>query len=313
MPGFTHLQSAQPVTLGHHLMAYREMFARDRSRFADARGAAQRMPARRRGAGRHQLPDRPRERPPRRSASTGPPPTASTPCPTAISSSIISTRRRSARSICRGWPRRSSCGRRSRSASCTCPMPGRPDRRSCPTSAIPTPPSWSAAIRRGSSATWCRCWCILKGLPLAYAKDLQDDKAPLFDAHDLLIVSLRAMAGMLARAAVQPGPDARRRRSRPFDGDRPRRLAGREGRCSVPRGAWDRRAGRGGGRRRRQRPQRPQPRRNCRRSIRASAPKRSIACRSTSRFGRAASAGGTAPERVVEAIAAARAARRSRE
>jgi argininosuccinate lyase len=32
MPGFTHLQSAQPVTLGHHLMAYFEMIARDRSR-----------------------------------------------------------------------------------------------------------------------------------------------------------------------------------------------------------------------------------------------------------------------------------------
>ena len=37
MPGFTHLQSAQPVTFGHHLMAYVEMLARDRGRFADAR------------------------------------------------------------------------------------------------------------------------------------------------------------------------------------------------------------------------------------------------------------------------------------
>jgi argininosuccinate lyase len=37
MPGFTHLQVAQPVTWGHHMMAYVEMFARDRSRFADAR------------------------------------------------------------------------------------------------------------------------------------------------------------------------------------------------------------------------------------------------------------------------------------
>ena len=36
MPGFTHLQSAQPVTLGHHLMAYVEMLGRDRGRFADA-------------------------------------------------------------------------------------------------------------------------------------------------------------------------------------------------------------------------------------------------------------------------------------
>src|SRR6202035_3104309 len=37
MPGFTHLQTAQPVTFGHHLLAYVEMAARDRSRFADAR------------------------------------------------------------------------------------------------------------------------------------------------------------------------------------------------------------------------------------------------------------------------------------
>ena len=37
MPGFTHLQTAQPVTLGHHLMAYYEMLRRDRSRFSDAR------------------------------------------------------------------------------------------------------------------------------------------------------------------------------------------------------------------------------------------------------------------------------------
>jgi argininosuccinate lyase len=36
MPGFTHLQSAQPVTFGHHMLAYVEMMARDRGRFADA-------------------------------------------------------------------------------------------------------------------------------------------------------------------------------------------------------------------------------------------------------------------------------------
>ena len=37
MPGFTHLQSAQPITLGHHLLAYVEMLGRDRSRFSDCR------------------------------------------------------------------------------------------------------------------------------------------------------------------------------------------------------------------------------------------------------------------------------------
>ena len=44
MPGFTHLQSAQPVTFGHHLLAYVEMAARDRSRFADAQARMNEMP-----------------------------------------------------------------------------------------------------------------------------------------------------------------------------------------------------------------------------------------------------------------------------
>jgi argininosuccinate lyase len=45
---------------------------------------------------------------------------------------------------------------------------------------------------------------ILKGLPLAYSKDLQDDKGPLFDAHDLLTVSLAVMTGMVAEARFDP-------------------------------------------------------------------------------------------------------------
>src|SRR5204862_5924083 len=44
MPGFTHLQAAQPVTFGHHLLAYVEMAARDRARFADARRRANESP-----------------------------------------------------------------------------------------------------------------------------------------------------------------------------------------------------------------------------------------------------------------------------
>src|SRR5690606_9510707 len=44
MPGFTHLQSAQPVTFGHHLLAYVEMTARDRGRFADARARLNESP-----------------------------------------------------------------------------------------------------------------------------------------------------------------------------------------------------------------------------------------------------------------------------
>src|SRR6185503_1681692 len=44
MPGFTHLQAAQPVTFGHHLLAYVEMLARDRGRLADARARLNRSP-----------------------------------------------------------------------------------------------------------------------------------------------------------------------------------------------------------------------------------------------------------------------------
>jgi argininosuccinate lyase len=50
MPGFTHLQTAQPITFGHHLLAYVEMFGRDRSRLRDCRAAPERIAARRGGA-----------------------------------------------------------------------------------------------------------------------------------------------------------------------------------------------------------------------------------------------------------------------
>ncbi len=58
MPGFTHLQSAQPVTFGHHLLAYVEMLGRDRSRLQDARKRMNESPLGAGGARRHLLPDR---------------------------------------------------------------------------------------------------------------------------------------------------------------------------------------------------------------------------------------------------------------
>ena len=60
MPGLTHMQTAQPVTFGHHLLAYVEMAARDRGRFADARKRLERIAARRRRARRHLVCARPR-------------------------------------------------------------------------------------------------------------------------------------------------------------------------------------------------------------------------------------------------------------
>ncbi len=62
MPGFTHLQVAQPVSFGHHLMAYYEMLKRDRSRLADCRRRVEPAAAGRRRACRHVLPHRPQQR-----------------------------------------------------------------------------------------------------------------------------------------------------------------------------------------------------------------------------------------------------------
>ena len=62
LPGFTHLQVAQPVSFGHHLLAYVEMFARDAERLADVRKPrVNRLPLGRRGRS-HQLPAGPRTR-----------------------------------------------------------------------------------------------------------------------------------------------------------------------------------------------------------------------------------------------------------
>ena len=55
MPGFTHLQVAQPVTFGHHLMAYFEMFTRDAERLADCRKRVNRLPLGASRARRHEL------------------------------------------------------------------------------------------------------------------------------------------------------------------------------------------------------------------------------------------------------------------
>ena len=60
--------------------------------------------------------------------------------------------------------------------------PSRPASRSCRTRRTPTPPSSCAVGRRASSAPWQGCSRSLKGLPLAYQRDLQEDKPPLFDA-----------------------------------------------------------------------------------------------------------------------------------
>ena len=60
LPGFTHLQVAQPVAFGHHLLAYVEMFARDAGRMIDLRKRVNRLPLGSAASGGHQLPAGPR-------------------------------------------------------------------------------------------------------------------------------------------------------------------------------------------------------------------------------------------------------------
>jgi argininosuccinate lyase len=136
MPGFTHLQSAQPVTLGHHFMAYYEMLRRDRSRFADARARLNECPL-----GSAAL------------AGTGfPIDREATARALGFDRPTISGPRPSARSTSRASPRSSSSGRASPSAFSSLPTASRPARRSCRRSATPTRPSWCAAIRAASPA-----------------------------------------------------------------------------------------------------------------------------------------------------------------
>src|SRR6266852_2381199 len=101
MPGYTHLQRAQPVSLAHHLLAYVEMLDRDRERFAQALERTAVMPL---GAGA----------------------LAGTRSPIAISRSIFSRPARSSPYISRGWPRRSYFGPPPSSPSQSCPTSSRP-------------------------------------------------------------------------------------------------------------------------------------------------------------------------------------------
>ena len=309
MPGFTHLQSGQPVTLGHHLLAYREMLARDRSRFTDARARLNECPL-----GSAAL------------AGTG------FPIDRKATSEALGFDRPTANSIDSVSNRDFVVDYLHAAALCSVHLSRLAEEiviwASQPFGFVILPDAWSTGSsimpnkRNPDAAELVRGHCgriigdlvavlvVLKGLPLAYAKDLQDDKAPLFDAHDLLILSLRAMAGMVAEL----GFDAERMRAAAEAGhstatDLADWLAAEAG---VPFREAHQIAGRavaaadakgvGLGQLSLNELQAIDPRIGAAAMDRLSV-EASVAART--------SAGGTAPERVIEAIAAARAARRS--
>jgi argininosuccinate lyase len=196
MPGFTHLQSAQPVTLGHHLMAYFEMIRRDRSRFADARARLNESPL-----GAAAL------------AGTG------FPIDRAATASALAFDRPAANSLDAVSDRDFALDYLMAATQCALHLSrlaeelilwaSQPfgfvtlsDDYSTGSSIMPQKRNPDAAeLVRGHSGriagAMTALTMTLKGLPLAYSKDMQDDKPPVFEAHDLLGLSIAAMRGMI--------------------------------------------------------------------------------------------------------------------
>jgi argininosuccinate lyase len=197
MPGFTHLQTAQPVTWGHHMMAYVEMFGRDRARFADARKRMNESPL-----GAAALAGTPFDIDRQMTAHD-----LGFDAPMANSLDAVSARDfalefLSAASICAIHLSRlaeelviwSSAQFRFVTMS---------DKWSTGSSIMPQKRNPDAAellrakVGRIFGAN-VALMTVMKGLPLAYSKDMQEDKEQVFDAADNLMLGLAAMAGMVA-------------------------------------------------------------------------------------------------------------------
>ncbi|WP_092497518.1 argininosuccinate lyase [Meinhardsimonia xiamenensis] len=201
MPGFTHLQVAQPVTWGHHMMAYVEMFGRDRGRFADARARMNECPL---GAAALAGTSFPIDREMTAKALGFDRPMANS--LDAVSDRDFALEFLSAASICAMHLSRlaeelviwSTAQFRFVTLS---------DRFSTGSSIMPQKRNPDAAelirakIGRILGAT-VSLFVVMKGLPLAYSKDMQEDKEQVFDAADSLMLSLAAMEGMIRDLTV---------------------------------------------------------------------------------------------------------------
>ena len=197
MPGFTHLQVAQPVTWGHHMMAYVEMFARDRSRFLDARTRMNESPL---GAAALAGTGFPIDRHDTAQALGFSAPSANS--LDAVSDRDFALEFLSASSICATHLSRfaeelviwSSAQFKFVTLS---------DRFSTGSSIMPQKKNPDAAelIRAKVgriTGSLVGLLMVMKGLPLAYSKDMQEDKEQVFDASDSLMLALAAMTGMIS-------------------------------------------------------------------------------------------------------------------
>ena len=197
MPGFTHLQPAQPVTFGHHLMAYVEMFGRDAARFADARDRMNESPL---GAAALAGSPFPIDRTQTAKALGFDRPTANS--LDSVADRDFALESLAAATICAthlsrlaeeiviwmtpqfGFIRLSDAFT---TGSSIMPQKKNPD---------------AAELVRAKAGrllgSFTQLTVVMKGLPLTYSKDMQEDKVPTFEAFDALELSLLAMAGMVA-------------------------------------------------------------------------------------------------------------------
>ncbi len=196
MPGFTHLQTAQPVTWGHHMMAYVEMFARDRSRFEDARRRMNECPL---GAAALAGTGFPIDRHMTAQALGFDRPTANS--LDSVSDRDFALEFLAASSICAMHLSRfaeelviwSSAQFRFVRLS---------DKWTTGSSIMPQKKNPDAAellrakLGRILGAT-VALFTVMKGLALTYSKDMQEDKEQVFDAADSLMLGLAAMTGMV--------------------------------------------------------------------------------------------------------------------
>ena len=197
MPGFTHLQSAQPVTFGHHMLAYAEMFARDHARFEDCF-------------------DRLNESPLGAAALAGTP----YPIDREMTAKALGFDRPMANSLDAVSARDFALEALSAATICATHLSRLSEEIVIWTSAQFQFIKLTDAFTTGSSimpqkrnpdaaelvrakvgrimGAFTALSIVMKGLPLAYSKDMQEDKEPVFDAFDALELGLAAMAGMVA-------------------------------------------------------------------------------------------------------------------
>ena len=201
MPGFTHLQTAQPVTFGHHCLAYVEMFARDLGRFADAAKrlnecplgsaalAGTSFPIDRHHTARALHFDR----------------------PTANSLDSVSDRDFALETLAAASITAIHLSRLAEEIVLwTSPQFGfarLSDSFSTGSSIMPQKRNPDAAelvrAKTGRIAgAFQALLMVMKGLPLAYAKDMQEDKEPVFDALDALKLGISALAGMISDLVI---------------------------------------------------------------------------------------------------------------